>query len=1060
MPRFSRGQFSTFAFWAALTGVSVEAWAADLPPFAVDPALLGLPPILEAPSQSATPPKASAPKAVEPVVADKPAASTPVTAATPSTPIPAPPVAADKTSAKKQRVAAVPAPAPKPEVTSPATAATPMVTPLSEPAKGPSPAVVITPVKPLAATQSATQTPEPAAAPAVRQETGGVVRNMAVFKVDPALLGLPSDNNVTATAVARTQPGTPPGVLPAPLPARAGRKGKGELVPGQVMPEDMVVESAPGRPAVPAARPGHGVARNMPAFRVDPSLLEPADRTPVPLVAAVPETKELTLKTGKKPLPRKLSIVPGATIGGVYFPPVYAGASKDRKSVPVYVTADRIDGTSGVQSIAKGNADLIKADSRLRGDEIIYREQDDEVESSGNVILTRETDEISGPHLKLKLGDSVGYFDAPVFKIEPRPSKKARRPSLGPATTGYGTAERLDFEGEDHYHLSKATYSSCSPESGDQAWFAKVADLNLDYDTSIGEARDATIYFKGTPILYSPWLNFSLNRQRKSGFLSPTWGTTTNAGMEFSTPYYWNIAPEMDATITPRVMARRGTQFIGEFRYLGNNVPSLKHPSGELMPSYQGTINAEYLSNDKLAGASRHLLNVYHTQNFGNGFSGVLNVSGVSDDNYFTDLSSTVSTIAQTNLLRQGTLTYGAGWWTANATVQRYQTLQPSGQVVVKPYERVPQVTLSAIRPDFPLGTTFNFSGEYVSFRDPNGGVQGQRTTMYPQISLPLQTAAFYVTPKFGVHNTRYQLEQQALGSPDSLNRSVPIFSVDSGVVFERDTNFNGRDLIQTLEPRLYYLNVPLRDQSQFPVFDTGIADFNFAQIFAENTFSGGDRIADANQATLAVSSRLISPNTGAELARVAVGQRWYFSDQSVLLPGQTPRNGHVADYLGSLSLLMERSTAFDSAIQYNPRDQRLERFNASVRYQPETGRLLNAGYRFSRDLLSQVDVSGQWPIGGGWSAVGRYNYSFRDRKLVENLLGLEYNESCWALRFVVQRVATTTGQVNNTFFAQLQLNGFSSLGTSPINLLRRSVAGYDKVVETEEVDETEEEKP
>lgn len=890
----------------------------------------------------------------------------------------------------------------------------------------------------------------------------GVARNMTVFRVDPALLGLPTDSNVTATAVARTQSGAAPGIATGAVP-RAGRKG--ELVPGQVMPEGMAAETAGARPVVPASRPGHGVAQNMPAFRVDPALLDPADRVPAPaMVASVPETGAVQ-KTGKTMPPRKLSIVPSATIGGVYFPPIYAGAAKDRKSVPVYVTADRIDGTSGVQSIAKGNADLIKADSRLRGDEIIYREQDDEVEAVGNVILTRETDEISGPHLKLKLGDSIGYFDGPVFKIEPRPSKKARSPSRGAATMGYGSAERLDFEGEDHYHLSQATYSSCSPESGEQAWFAKVADLSLDYGASIGQAKDATIYFKGVPVLYSPWLDFSLNRQRKSGFLSPTFGTTTNAGMEFSTPYYWNIAPEMDATITPRIMARRGTQIKGEFRYIGNALPELKDVSGQLQPSYRGVISAEYLANDKLAGTSRHLLSVQHTQNFGYGLSGALDVNGVSDDNYFTDMSSSVSTIAQTNLLRQGTLTYGAGWWNANATVQRYQTLQPpAGQAVTKPYERVPQITLSAIRPDFPLGTTFNFSGEYVSFLNPNGGLQGQRTMMYPQLSLPVQTAAFYVTPKVGVHTTRYQLDQQTPGLPTSLNRSVPIFSVDSGLVFERETSYGGRNMIQTLEPRLYYLNIPQRDQSQFPLFDTGIADFNFAQIFSENTFTGGDRIADANQATFAMSSRLINPNTGAELAKVVVGQRWYFADQTVrLLSSQTPRNGHIADYLGAVTLQMERSTAFDSAIQYNPRDQRLERFNANVRYQPETGRLLNAGYRFSRDLLSQVnqvDVSGQWPVGGGWSAVGRYNYSFRDRKLVENILGMEYNESCWALRFVVQRVATTTGQVNNTFFAQLQLNGFSSIGTSPVNLLRRSVAGYDKVVESDDVAETEEDKP
>jgi len=1064
MLRLPRGQFSILALAAALGGTMMPAArGADLPPFAVDPELLGLPAAKPVTPPAPTP---AAKKTAEAAATPSPAATPAVPAVAPivaSPPAAAPSPAAQESAAATAKAETALSPAPavataavakkktskqaKAKATSPAAAAAVVASSPEKQAGAPAAeAVPLAPPVVQAATTAApsvSPAPAPAAAPA-----SGVARNMTVFKVDPALLGLPADTNVTATAVARSAPAATT-AAPALAATRAGSARKGGLVPGQIMPESAVT-ATPAIAVVAPVRPGVALARNMEAFRVDPALLDPADRVPAPAQPVLTATisGEEGKKTKAKPQP-KISVVPSVVAGGTYFPPVYAGSAKDRKTVPVYVTADRIDGTSGVQSTARGNADLIKADSRLRGDEIIFREEEDEVEAKGNVILTRENDEITGPHLKLKLGDSVGFFESPVFRMDPKPSTKVRQPSLGPAMPGYGTASRLEFQGEDHYHLDNATYSSCIPSDG-QDWFAKVASLDLNYENSIGEARDATVYFKGVPILYSPWLDFSLNRQRKSGFLSPTWGTTTNAGMELSAPYYWNIAPEMDATITPRVMAKRGTQFQGEFRYIGNNVP------GVVGPSYQGTFNGEYLSNDKLTGKSRHLFSLNHTQNFGYGFAGGLSLNGVSDDDYFNDMSSTVSTIAQTNLVRQGNVSYGAGWWSASALVQRYQTLQPGGISVSKPYERLPQVVVGVNRPDLPLGLAFNFSGEYVSFSNPDKTlVQGQRTTAYPQLSLPLQTAAFYVTPKIGIHNTRYQLTQQATGTPDSLSRSVPIMSVDSGLVFERETAYNGRALTQTLEPRLYYLRVPLRDQSLYPVFDTGVADFNFAQIFAENTFSGGDRIADANQATLAVSSRLLSTNTGAELAKVMVGQRWYFSDQSVVLPGQAPRSGHVADYLGALTLQLEKNTAVDSAIQYNPRDKKLERFNIGMRYQPETARLLNAGYRYSRDLLSQVDVSGQWPVSNNWSAVGRYNYSFKDKRLVENILGLEYNESCWAVRFLVQRVATTTGSVNNTFFVQLQLNGFSSLGTSPVNLLRRSVTGYDKVVEVED-EETE----
>jgi LPS-assembly protein len=805
------------------------------------------------------------------------------------------------------------------------------------------------------------------------------------------------------------------------------------------MPESAVAANVPA-PGSPAAKPSMGLAQNMPAFRVDPSLLDPADRVAAPAAVAIAATPEAAAAKAKTALSPKISVVPSVVAGGTYFPPVYAGAAKDRKTVPVYVTADQMEGVSGVQSIARGNADLIKADSRLRGDEIIYREKEDEVEATGNVILTREGDEVAGPHLKLKLGDSVGYFESPKFKIDPRTDKVSRNEggyqmALEPAMAGLGTASRMNFLGEDKYSFDNATYSTCVPGENGQAWFAKVADLDLDYETSIGEAHDATLVFKGVPILYAPSLSFPLNRQRKSGFLAPTWGTTSNGGLEFSTPYYWNIAPEMDATIAPRVMAKRGTQWRGEYRYMGQG--------------YLGIVSGEYLPKDKITNSERHAFSFQHVQTLGN-FTGNLNLNGVSDDTYFTDLASQITTIAQTNLAREGRVTYGGGWWSASTLVQRYQTLQdPAVAPVTKPYERLPQVTLSASRPDLPLGLAFNFSGEYVAFSNPDKTmVQGNRTTFYPQISLPVQTAAFYVTPKVGVRNVRYQLDNQALGTPDALSMSVPIFSLDTGVVFERETNYFGRDLVQTLEPRLYYLNVPFRDQSQFPIFDTGVADFNFAQIFSENAFSGGDRIADANQMTLALSSRLISPNTGAELAKLAVGQRWYFSDQSVTLPGIAPRSGHIADYLGAITAQLEQNMAVDGAIQYNPRDKRLERFNATARYQPETGRIMNAGYRFSRDLLNQVDLSGQWPLGGGWSGIGRFNYSFKDRSVVENIAGLEYNETCWAVRFVLQKVATATGQSSTGFFVQLQLNGFSSIGGDVTKLLQRSVTGYGRAID------------
>jgi len=605
--------------------------------------------------------------------------------------------------------------------------------------------------------------------------------------------------------------------------------------------------------------------------------------------------------------------------------------------------------------------------------------------------------------------------------------------SISVPVTGRGDAERIEFEGEGQYRLKQATYSTCP--AGNRDWYAEVGELKLDYHRAEGEGKDGKVYFQGVPILYSPWLSFSLDNERKSGLLSPSFGSTSRGGVEFMLPWYWNIAPNMDATIAPRVMTKRGTQWNTDVRYLDHK--------------YSGESHIDYLPDDRLEHKNRYAYAIQHRQQFAYGFTGALSLNGVSDGTYFSDMSKPATGLAQGSQLRQAQLSYSGGWWGASMIAQRYQVLQdPSLPPVTEPYRRLPQINLSATRHDLPLGSTASFSGELVKFGHPTN-VIGQRNTYYPQISLPLQTAFMQVTPKLGVNFTRYQLERQAAGTPSSLSRSVPIFSLDGSLVFERDTDLFGRNLIQTLEPRLYYLYVPQRDQTQIPVFDTGVADFSFSQIFAENRYSGGDRIADANQLTAAVTSRIIDPASGAELARALIGQRYYFTTQHVTLPavGTNPaevaRTGRSADVLAALSGAVLPHTYVDAGWQYNPRDARTERLNLGGRYQPQIGKVLNAGYRYTRDLLGQIDVSAQWPLAGGWHAVGHYNYSNKDRRMIEGVGGFEYDGGCWIARVVVQRIATLTQQATTSLFLQLELNGFSRIGSNPLDILKRNVPGY-----------------
>lgn len=693
----------------------------------------------------------------------------------------------------------------------------------------------------------------------------------------------------------------------------------------------------------------------------------------------------------------------------------------------VFISADHISGREDVETVAEGNVEVRRDNTKLTSDRLTYWPIDDELEAVGHVCLIKDTSVMTGPYLRLKVSENLGYLDQPHYQFKEAP-KKDNSPLALPREplTATGEASRLDFEGEGHYRLTSATYSTCVPSKRD--WYAKADQIMLDYDREVGKASSATIYFKNTPILYSPWLSFSLNSQRKSGFLAPTYGTTSTGGLELMLPWYWNIAPDKDATISPRLMTKRGVQFNGEFRYLE--------------PTYNGETHVEYLPNDRVTGTNRSAYSIVHNQVLLPNLTGQVNLNGASDDTYFTDLSSRLSVTSQTNLLRQGVLSYGGGWWSATVQALRYQTLQDPAAPVTVPYRMLPQALLTAVRPDLPAGLAFNFSGEFVDFTHPTL-VQGKRYMAYPQLSLPLQTSAFFVTPKIGLHVTRYSLRDQAAGLPDQLNREVPILSVDSGVVLERNVDWQGRALTQTLEPRFYYVRIPYRDQSQIPIFDTGLADFNFAQMFSENRYAGNDRIGDANQITTAAVSRLIDPNSGAELMRGAVGQRFYFNSQQVTLPGETARTQSRTDLLTTFSGRVLPRAYLDAGWQYSPSVHHTQIFNIGARYQPEMAKVINAGYRLTRDQIKQIDVSAQWPLFGGWRAVARYNYSIQDRRLIEALGGLEYDGGCWVARIVMHRLATQSGSSSSALFFQLELNGLASLGSNPIDMLKRSIPGY-----------------
>jgi LPS-assembly protein len=709
----------------------------------------------------------------------------------------------------------------------------------------------------------------------------------------------------------------------------------------------------------------------------------------------------------------------GTPRGALRLAPIDAGGGA------VFLRADRVSGVGDKFVEAEGNVELRTRRETVLADWLRYDVGSDEVWGKGNVLLRKGIDWVTGPEARYTQQSALGFFTEPRFYLGQNGAR--------------GSAAELRFVGPQKYEASDARYTTCVASRPD--WYLRIDELEVDQTRSVGIGHGVTLNFLGANVAYSPWVNFPLSNERKSGFLTPIFGSSANRGFEVAAPYYLNLAPNYDATLTPRIMARRGVALAGQFRYL------FEQASGEA--------DAEVLPHDRVAGTDRYALAWKHTQSFAQvpGLVGFLNLNKVSDDTYFADLADRIAITSQSTLPREGGLSYGLGPWAFLARVQSFQTLKDPNNPAVPPYNRLPQLTAAFGETEYG-GFDFSGNAEYVRFRQAALAPPGaDRFYVYPTVVWERQGAAWFFRAKTGVHYRTYSIDAVPGGDAKKhIDVTTPISSVDGGVVFERDTEAFGRPFVQTLEPRAFYVYVPFRDQTRIPVFDSALDDFNFGQLFSENRYLGNDRIGDANQLTLAVSSRIIDPDSGGERLRVAVGQRFYFSDQRVTLNEQ-PRSANTSDVLVGVEGRLTDAWALTGLLQHNLDVGRVERYNAGLRYTPEPGRILALSYRFQRNVtdilgasssrLEQVDIATQWPIAANWTLLGRWNYSLADRKTLEALVGVEYNADCWVLRVVGQRLTTSTTTTSSSVYVQIELNGLARFGTNPLDQLRRSVPGY-----------------
>ena len=727
------------------------------------------------------------------------------------------------------------------------------------------------------------------------------------------------------------------------------------------------------------------------------------------------------------------------------------GLNARTQSLPaLLIQARSLESELDRASHAEGDVDLRYGNLLLRADKLDYDEVTDLARARGKVMISRAGNSFSGPEANLYVSRFEGELVSPTYSFA--------------ATGGSGHAKSITFADAKHVLAVDGTYSSCPiVDDREPDWQITAKSLNMDFDKGEGVASGAVLRFLGVPILAAPALSFALDGQRKSGWLPPLIGLDNRSGFEFGVPYYWNIAPQRDATITPVIMSKRGSGVDTEFRYLE--------------PSHSGTIGMDLMPHDRVAGRSRWETSLKQDGSFGKDWRYTVRAERVSDDDYWKDMpqrlqSKTQRLLAGDALLERKT-EYSWGQWQTYMRVQQWQALQgtdPAAQFI-SPYQRSPQVGMrlsssadDAVLDGFtPWGRKARLEGsleaEYNRFdlspdALPGQAAGGQRVHLLGHASLPMGGAGWWLIPRISVNAASYELDQALPDGKRRLTRTIPSFSLDNGWVFERDTSLLGQAMRQTLEPRFLYLRTPYRAQDQVPNFDSAPRDFNFDSIYAENQFTGIDRVNDANQLTFGAISRWVKPDSGDEVLRLGAVQRFDFSTPKISADGSPPSGQRFSDLLLLGAVHVSEFWWADGTMQYDPKFNRSQRTVVRARYSPGEFKTVSVAYRLARDQSEQAEVAWQWPLfgskrsssggcGGAWYSAGRVQYSMRDKRITDSVASVEYDAGCWVMRMGVQRLSTGFTQTNTRLMLQLELVGLSQLGSNALHVLKDNIPGY-----------------
>ena len=656
------------------------------------------------------------------------------------------------------------------------------------------------------------------------------------------------------------------------------------------------------------------------------------------------------------------------------------------------------------------------------------------VEHAGNSFISRL--------LFFDVDDSIlDLIDAKYTVMHPFKIENARNRQIKRDLPIFGQANRVQMKGQSHYVLTNGTATTC--KGSDPDWHIAFDEVEIDSNQGEGSSKGTVLLFKDKKILgWQHEISFPLFGQARSGFLGLTYGTTNTSGLEVSIPFYWRIAPNKDVILISRLLSRRGVQLGAEGRYLGHG--------------YQGSIYHEYL-NDSLLRRSRWLLDYQHLQQLSDKLSLSLDLNSVSDNHYFRDLSKP-DAAAPPNLLKQEIrLDYQENTWNVVMKMNRHQVVESPSLSIPEPYRRLPQIQLSTYAPASASGIKMTSFSEVTFFDSDN--IRGNRFVFRPDISLKFRKPTYSLTPKVGLYAVKYadlRSQKSIFLNKEEKLRVIPTFSISGSSFLEKTGHFFSDSLRYQLQPRFFYVHTPYVEQNG-PVFDTSSRAFSRSSLFSENRYLGQDRVGDDHHVTLALSGNVIDPKNGKTLLSGLLGQRFYLAKQRHALPALLDRKGRVllpkeslrpagsTDIIAMLSMETETIRA-GLEMEFDIRLSEVTEYSQFFQYQPSAGKVISFAYRFSeRDRYKQADISSQWPLSQKIHAIGRYNYSFLDKRPIDMMLGLEYNAGCWVFRSVFRRQNIQRQSRIDSVFLEVELNGLSSLGNDPIPLLREYVPGYIK---------------